>query len=214
MTRQGVDDPADPQVPAGTRFWDPITRDELDLIDAGEEPQTLSPPLDGLHDTWLVGHLERQDLERELMAERELFEAIDQVTGSQDEFDRVADAVMFQDLDEPQLTPAQLAIVVANDPLALDAALEFDIGVCSLVQAINVLGMQTRASCRGHAHRWSEHPVVYFAATEAGVARLSPLLAKATGEYVLHPAHPDLLAIELPSVEQALRLAGLILESQ
>jgi hypothetical protein len=169
--------------------------------------------LDYFHDTRVLGTVSRSSVLTTWINERELCDAIATVADGYDEFDRVADAVIAQDLDDSELSPAQLDIVEKFDPASMDLDTEFDIGVAALSLAINLIGMHTRASCRGHRDHWSDTPVVYFAATAPAIQQLTPLLKQAGGGYAWNPDHPDLLAIELPTVWSGLALVDAILQA-
>lgn len=196
-------------IPHETQFWPPVPHallvriDEYDPEDWDQDDpvELLVPPLGYFHDTRALGTVSHSSVVETWISEKELCDAIASVADGYDEFDRVAGAVIAQDFDDPELSPAQLEVVEKFDPMSMDFDTEFDVGVAALALAINLIGMHTRASCRGHRDDWSDAPVVYFAATTPGTQQLTPLLERAGGGYAWNPDHPDLLAIELPSIE-------------
>lgn len=192
-----------PELPGDATFWVPVA-EEIDEEGFGY-----------FRDVWAIVDVDRADAVALLQVERDLLRVMDAAAADATAFDHLARVLEWQDEEEADLAPDQLELLRPwLDGVPKLEGLE--LGVAGLVHAMSAVGMFPAASCRGHVgeRAWSTYPVVLFAADRARAELLARLLHPGSGGFVIDQARPDLLALGLASVEDAVAVAEALLAAE
>jgi hypothetical protein len=143
---------------------------------------------------------------------------VDDLAGTEEDFDRLARCVEDWDPDEQEIdaSPAELSVLEAflgqSDSAEIGG---LELGVAGLVYGLAAGGMVPAASCRGHAgpQPWSDSPVVLFATDERHASTLDPLVRDAGCVFDIDPARPELVAIAATSIANLMALASALVET-
>jgi hypothetical protein len=135
--------------------------------------------------TWFIGRVLVADAETIVREEGEILEWLDATASTPEEFDVLARAIETQEDDGVadslgfEHPPSGLARFIGDDRdvYPLDG---LEVGVAGLSQALSVVGGPTSASCRSHhgPNRWSDCPIVFFAAPTWRVEILADLVSE------------------------------------
>lgn len=167
-------------------------------------------------DVWKIVGGRKPDVMRLLADERALSEVADTLATDEHEFDAIAKALEWQDLEEADLSEdvqSQLVAHIREDNLPLRG---LELGVSGLVHALACSFMFPAASCRGHAspHGWARHPAVYFACRPQQAKLLAPLLEQAGVGVSIDAHRPELIALVTPSIVNTMNLAASVMEQR
>lgn len=197
-------------IPSAATFWMP-------------RPADMSEEGVGyFRDTWLVRGVKAGEARDLLSLERKLATAIGGLARTAEDFDRLARAVEngFGE-QEPgaglDLTDAERDVLApfagADEPAELES---LELGVAGLVYALAAVRIIPAASCRGHPgdQRWSDAPVVLFAATEHRANALAPLVERSGCRFEIDDARPDLLVVRGRSILSTMALAEMVLNER
>lgn len=167
------------------------------------------------HDTWLIKDIPVEEAQHLIGVERQIAEVIDRLASDAEAFERLAIAVEYGDIDDPDhdLSDEERAALVEVVP---DPQLEgLDLGVAGLVNALAAVRIIPAASCRSHAElSWSESPVVIFAASEFSARVLQPLVAASGCTFELDADRPELLAVRGRSIANTMDLAEAVMSNR
>ncbi|WP_248830285.1 hypothetical protein [Frankia sp. Mgl5] len=191
----------DPTIPKAAAYWLPSDDDLTDDEGFGY-----------FRDNWVIADLGPGVASGIVEEERKIIDGLCLLADSPDHFAELATAVEGRDsIDLP--AGSDLADVLLRGPYDEPTLDGLEIGVAGLTYALAEFGAFPAASCRGHGdrHAWSDHPVVYFAASRRVVQQLQPLVEESGCGFTIDPARPELLVILAPSVFETSRLAGLVI---
>jgi len=194
-------------IPTSATFWMPRA-DDLD----GDEG------FGSFQGTWVIRNMPVNDAHDVVNEERRLVEMIDRIAADAEHFERLARAVEFGQLDDPEYrlteNERQLLGEFASDLPAELGGLE--LGVAGLAHALATVRILPAASCRSHRdpHTWSDAPVVYFAATEFRTRALQTLLQESGCTFAVDTARPNLVVVRGRSILNTMELADAVLNNR
>ncbi|GGT62561.1 hypothetical protein [Streptomyces lateritius] len=173
-------------------------------------------------DVWYLGSVSHEEALSVITEERRLANLIDALSLTHMEFEAIARAVEYNDpgyfpdgftLRHPE---NREIIEIVGDGHSADPVLDcLEIGVAGLSYALSSVGCITAASCRGHLsdQRWSDRPVVFFAAERPTVHWLTPLVRDSGCGFDDGSDRGQLIVIEAPSISNFMELARRIVEA-
>jgi hypothetical protein len=197
------------ELPQEARIWARPCPSENPLDGWEHDPwESVEPPLGDFVDTEILETPSWVDVADVLANESTLFVVASTTAKTDAQFDEILDALEFGDV--AGLDPALAR--VAGDHVDGAPALEYplEIGVAAVTLALNAVGLQTRASCRGHGFGWAPHPVVYFVATDEGLAAIADSVARAGCGFGVDSERANLVYLEAPAIPAFLHLARLL----
>jgi hypothetical protein len=198
-------------IPAGARFWMP----------SAEALQAEEGGIGYFHDTWVISDVARSQAGAVVAAEAHAIDALNGAADDPETFERLAEALEFNNGDFPSDDPedeADLALLTrlsdSETPYLGGFLGGLEVGVAGLSHALGTVGCVPAASCRAHTGdrpSWADEPVVFAAIDREHADWLQPLVQKAGCGFGQDLERPEFLTIYARSIRDLNALAAAIL---